>query len=90
METPETNRSQNQAEKSAEQTKLTNKKILAFSLEFGFMIALPLVIFAFAGKWLSDYYGNLAFFYGGIILALLTSFAWFWKRINDIYNDFIN
>ncbi len=69
---------------------LTNRKIIAFSLEFGFMIVLPLVIFAFAGKWLAAYYNNQAFFYGGLILALLTSFAWFWKRINDIYNDFIN
>lgn len=82
MNEPETNKS--------EKKQLTNKKIIAFSLEFGFMIVLPLVVFAFAGKWLSERYDNMAYFYGGIILALITSVLWFWKKINDIYNDFMN
>ena len=67
---------------------MTFRKTLMFSLEFGFMIALPLVIFAFAGNKLADRYGNKGFLFGGLILALLTSCIWFYKRINDIYNDF--
>ncbi len=77
-------------DKKPNQKQLTNRKILAFSVEFGFMIALPLVIFAFTGKWLAEKYDNQIYFYGAIILALLTSFGWFWKRITDIYNDFLN
>lgn len=65
------------------------KKTLMFSLEFGFMIALPLVIFAFLGDWLADKYQNRMYLFGGLIIALLTSCVWFYKRINDIYNDFL-
>lgn len=68
---------------------MTFKKTLMFSLEFGFMIVLPLAIFAFAGNKLAQHYGNRAFLFGGLILALLTSCIWMFKRINDIYKDFI-
>ena len=64
------------------------KKSLMFSLEFGFMIALPLAIFAFAGDKLADHYGNRLFLFAGLILALVISCVWFYVRINDIYNDF--
>jgi hypothetical protein len=73
----------------ADKKQMTFKKSLAFSIEFGFMIIIPLLIFSFGGKWLSQRYDNIGFFYGGIVLALLTSIIWFYKRINDIYNDFI-
>ena len=76
-------------DKKPNQKQLSNKKILALSVEFGFMIALPLLILALTGKWLAEKYNNPIYFYGGIILALLTSFVWFWKRITDIYNDFL-
>lgn len=69
---------------------LTNKKILAFSLEFGLMIVIPLLVCALGGKWLAQKFDNQAYFYGGVVLALLISFAWFWKKITEIYNDFIN
>ncbi len=81
MPEPETNKPDNK--------QLTNKKILAFALEFGFMIAIPLVVLSFTGKWLAAKYNNIGFFYGGIVLALIISVVWFWKRITDIYNDFI-
>lgn len=82
MTEPETNK--------PDKKQITFKKTLAFSVEFGFMIVLPLIVFAFAGKWLSQRYGNIGFFYGGIVLALITSVVWFYKRIMDIYNDYIN
>ena len=83
---PENTETERQESKKA----MTNRKIPAFSIEFGFMIIIPLLIFALGGKWLSGRYDNMLFLYGGIILALLVSIAWFYKRINDIYNDFIN
>lgn len=71
------------------QKQMTFRKTLMFSLEFGFMIVIPLAIFAFAGNWLSDHYNNRVFLFGGLILALLISTGWMYKRINDLYNDFI-
>ncbi len=84
------NNSGNQPKSDQDKKQMTNKKILAFSLEFGFMIALPLLLFTFLGKYLAAKHYNQGFLYGGIVLALLTSFAWFWKRISDIYNDYLN
>ena len=67
---------------------ITFRKTLMFSLEFGFMIVVPLLIFAYAGNWLADHYNNRVYFFGGLILALLTSTGWMYKRIYDIYKDF--
>lgn len=68
---------------------MTMRKTLLFSLEFGFMIAVPLVVFAFIGSKLASHYDNRGFLFAGLVLALLTSCIWFYKRINDIYNDFL-
>jgi hypothetical protein len=85
MPEPEIN---NQTPKE-EKKQITFRKTLMFSLEFGFMIVLPLVILAFAGNWLAERYHNRAYLFGGLILALLISTAWMYKKINDLYNDFI-
>ncbi len=79
----------NQEPKSEEKNQMTFKKTLMFSLEFGFMIVLPLAIFAFAGDKLAEKYNNRVFLFGGLILALITSCIWLYKRINDIYRDYI-
>lgn len=75
-------------QKDNQSKQLSFKKTLMFSLEFGLMIALPLVLFAFLGNKLAAHYNNRAFLFAGLILALLISCVWFYKRINDIYNDF--
>ncbi len=90
MNNQETNTPDQKPLTQNERKVMTTRKTLVFSLEFGFMIALPLVIFAFTGKWLAHRYDNMGFFYGGLVLALLISTGWFWKRITDIYNDYIN
>lgn len=72
-----------------EKKQITFRKTLMFSLEFGFMIVIPLVILAYAGNWLAEHYNNRAYLFGGLILALLISTGWMYKRINDLYNDFI-
>lgn len=73
-----------------EKKKITFLKSLSFALQFGFMIAIPLVIFAGLGKWLSNRYDNQVFLYGGLILALTSSAIWFYQRINSLYKDFID
>ena len=74
----------------SDKKKITFLKSLSFALQFGFMIVLPLVFFAFLGKWLSAKYENPVFLYAGLILALTTSAIWFYIRINSLYKDFID
>ena len=69
---------------------MTTMKALSFSLQFGLMIVIPLVVFALAGKWLAGRYDNKAYYYGALFLAILTSAVWFYKKINDLYKDFID
>lgn len=89
MPESETKKPETKSETNIDKKQMTLKKTLAFSIEFGFMIVIPLIIFSLVGKWLAKEHNNIGFFYGGIVLALLTSIGWFWKRIMDIYNDFI-
>lgn len=70
--------------------KMTTMKALSFSLQFGLMIIIPLVIFALLGKWLAGRYDNKAYYYGALAMAILTSSIWFYKKINDLYRDFID
>lgn len=84
----ETNKpTEEEAKQKAKQ--ITTMKSLSFAIQFGFMIVVPLLVFAFAGKWLSARYHNQIYLYIGLILALLTSTAWFYKKISDLYKDFI-
>lgn len=68
----------------------TNFKALSFSIQFGLMIVIPLVVFALAGKWLAGKYENEGYYYGGLVLAILTSAIWFYRKINDLYKDFVH
>lgn len=89
MPEPELNSETKINSKPEDRKQITFRKTLMFSLEFGFMIVIPLVILAFAGDWLAERYHNRAYLFGGLILALLISTGWMYKRINDLYNDFI-
>lgn len=80
----------NKPQKTEKSKQITLMKSLSFAIQFGFMIVIPLLVFAYAGKWLSVHFHNQIFFYAGLILALLTSTAWFYKRISDLYKDFID
>lgn len=81
--------SQTEQEK-ANKKKITLMKSMSFVLQFGFIIVLPLVLFGSAGKWASVHYNNQIFLFLSLILALLTSTVWFYKRISDLYKDFID
>lgn len=69
---------------------ITFARSISFVMQFGFMIVIPLVIFALGGKWLSNKYGTPLYLYLGLVLALLTSSVWFYQRINSLYKDFID
>ncbi len=79
-----------ETENSEKVKQITNMKSLSFALQFGLMIVIPLLVLAYTGKWLASRYDSQIFFYGGLILAILISTVWFYKKINDLYNDFID
>lgn len=90
MPDPEIKKPENQTDsKKNEKQEMGKKIMLAFTLEFGLMIVIPLLILGLGGKWLTQKYDNPAFLYGGVVLAVIISTAWAIKKINDIYNDFI-
>lgn len=63
-------------------------KILGIAFELGFIIALPLILLGFAGKWLDHKYGKNFFVYIGIMLALISTSIWLWQRFKRIIRDF--
>jgi len=69
---------------------VTFLKAMSFAIQFGFMIVLPLLVFAYAGKWLAAKYDNQIFLFAGILLALLTTIVWFYTRISSIYKEFLD
>ncbi len=86
----ETNKLGKKSEFGQKTQKMTTMKALSFSLQFGLMIVIPLLVFSLIGKWLSGKYDSKIYFYGALVLAILTSTIWFYKKINDLYKDFID
>jgi hypothetical protein len=62
---------------------LFNKwSLVSLAVEFGFIIALPLVFFALVGKWLDHKYGTSPWLtLSGIVLAIASTTIWMTKRI---------
>jgi hypothetical protein len=54
------------------------------------MILLPLLVFGGIGKWLEQHYQNKLWIIAGLLFALTTSIIWFYRKINDLYKDFID
>jgi hypothetical protein len=63
------------------------KSALVLALEFGFIIALPLVVFSLLGKWLEAKYHTNLFLLGGLILAIVSSTIWLYRRIKQIFEE---
>ena len=62
-----------------------NWKIVNLAMELGFIIALPLLVFAFAGKWLDD---RLAlstpwFTLLGMVIAITSTTIWLTKKLKE-------
>lgn len=76
--------------KDKKSKQITTLKSLSFVVQFGFMIVIPLVIFATIGKWLANRYQSELWLYLSLIIALITSSIWFYQRINALYKEFID
>jgi len=60
--------------------------LVNLSMEMGFIIALPLVAFAFAGRWLDHKVGNETQWFTllGIVFAVVSTTIWLGRRINSL------
>lgn len=72
-----------------EKTAITLGKTLAIALEFGFIIAIPLLALTTLGKWLAGKYDNQLFLYAAIVLALISSVTLLVWRVFKIYKEII-
>jgi undecaprenyl pyrophosphate phosphatase UppP len=54
--------------------------VLGVAFEMGFIIALPIVLLAAAGKWLDARHHTHVWLYVGIVLALASSVTWLFQR----------
>lgn len=70
--------------------KSSSAKALALTVEFGFIIVLPLVVFVSIGKWLSSKYDSKLFLIAALLLSVSASSIWLYLHIKDIYEDFKN
>ena len=71
---------------SQKPTKEVNKwALVSIASEMGFIIALPLVVLALAGKWLDHKTGNTTpwFTLLGIVLAIASTTVWLVKRLKE-------
>ncbi len=65
------------------QPKLDRWKMINLAMDLGFVIALPLVLFALAGKWLDGRVHNSTpwFTLLGIVLAITSTTIWLTKKL---------
>lgn len=60
-------------------------KLAGFAFEFGYIIALPLIIFLYAGKYLDERFGTHPFLQIlGLLLALTATSIWLTRRFSEI------
>ncbi len=77
-------------EKKPENSEVERKKqqarmmVLNLAMEFGFLIAIPLILFVLAGRWLDNKYQHHFFVVIGIFAALAISTLLIGRRISEI------
>lgn len=71
-------------------SQITFLKTFHLAAEFGFIIALPLIVFGYAGKYLAAKYHSKLFLLAAILLALLFSVSWLYFKIKQIITDLKN
>jgi hypothetical protein len=58
--------------------------MINLAMEFGYIIALPIVTLGLLGKWLDGRYGTKPWItLGGILLAILVTSTWLSRRIKE-------
>jgi undecaprenyl pyrophosphate phosphatase UppP len=72
-------------EQNSEKSKIpaiTKWAMASLAAEFGFIIAIPLVVFALAGKWLDARTHTFPLFtLIGVVLAVTSTTIWMYKRL---------
>jgi undecaprenyl pyrophosphate phosphatase UppP len=87
--TPEEQTEQKKVEEK-ERNHLTSMKATQLAIEFGFIIALPLITMGFLGKWADAKYHTKFFLPIAILVALASSSIWFYRRIKELAKDLKN
>ena len=63
----------------------TNGQLLSFAWDLGYMIAVPIVVFAIGGAWLDKRFDSSPFLLlSGIFLAILTTSLWIRSKLTDL------
>ncbi len=64
-------------------TTIDKWEVVGLAWDFGYIIAIPLVVFALAGKWVDRHYGHETQWVTliGILLALVTTTIWLVNRL---------
>jgi hypothetical protein len=58
--------------------------MINLAMEFGYIIALPLVVLGLVGKWLDGKYGTKPWItLAGILLAIILTSTWLTRRIKE-------
>ena len=60
------------------------------AVEFGFIVAIPLALFGSIGKYLDHKRGTTYFLAIGLVLALLTTTIFIYRKIREIMDDMKN
>ncbi|MBX4204644.1 MAG: AtpZ/AtpI family protein [Candidatus Doudnabacteria bacterium] len=61
---------------------VTKWSLVSLAGEFGFIIAIPLVVFALAGKWADAKFGTFPWItLAGILIAIISTTIWMTKRL---------
>jgi F0F1-type ATP synthase assembly protein I len=62
-------------------------QLASLSMELGFIIALPLLAFVLAGKWLDAKFGTEPWItVAGILLAITSTTVWITRRFKELIN----
>lgn len=86
----DTNTQKGENPEKESQKRLTFGKALNISIEFAFIIIVPLLIFVYLGKFLDARYGKHFFAIIGILLALAVSSIWFYRIIKKLAEEIKN
>ena len=68
-----------------EKTSKPNLRLVSFAWDLGYMIAIPIVVFAIGGVWLDKQLDTAPWFlFAGIGLAILITGLWIRSKIDDL------
>lgn len=90
MDNFETKPNSAEDQKANKGKQITFAKAFSLAIQFAFIILIPLFVFGSFGKWLQNRDGNKLWLIAGLLLALTTTVLWFYRKLSDLYKDFID